>query len=76
MSPKIQARKRKGDEQPDVKKAKESMTTRSRKDYHFMMYKDLHKALHNIAIDREISLSELFDGIASQYLREIGKPIK
>lgn len=59
--------------QPDFQKAKKALVTPKRKDYHFIMSVEIHKKLKNLATDREVSVSEIFEEIACFYLREIGK---
>lgn len=69
----MRGRNRKPDSQDDLQKAKKLMTTPRRKDYHFMMRVELHKKLRNLATDKEITISDLFEEITYFYLKEIGK---
>jgi hypothetical protein len=69
----VQPRNRKAELQLDIQKAKKSLNKQTKKDYHFMMRVELHKKLRNLATDREITVSDLFEEIAYWYLKEIGK---
>lgn len=72
----MKPRNRNPSDQDDIKKFKKSVNTAGRKDYHFMMNKELHKKLRNVATDREITVSSLFEEIAYLYLTERGISVK